>query len=225
MPSLSSIVPYIADNKASWKNEVHRRQWASTLKTYVHPVIGHLPVAGVDTAMVLKILRPIWNTKPETANRVRGRIEAILDWAKTHTYRQGDNPARWKGHLDNVLPKRSKVRRVRHHPALRTLMFPSSWRNCATTAGRTGAVTLTQRLVRAQQNGFLVDKDIPEHLWTAAALGGIVEHHGADIVQNVAASAIQTALADPGQRAGKPIGAESTTNTRHQRDTLCMART
>src|SRR4030081_1555249 len=149
MPSLSSIVPYIADNKASWKNEVHRRQWASTLKTYVHPVIGHLPVAGVDTAMVLKILRPIWNTKPETANRFRGRIEAILDWAKTHTYRQGDNPARWKGHLDNVLPKRSKVRRVRHHPALRTLMFPSSWRNCATTAGRTGAVTLTQRLVRA----------------------------------------------------------------------------
>jgi hypothetical protein len=116
-------------------------------------------------------------------------------------------------------------------------MFPSSWRNCATwkgkrlleftilTAGRTGAVTLTQRLVRAQQNGFLVDKDIPEHLWTAAALGGIVEHHGADIVQNITASAIQTALADPGERAGKPIGAESTTNTRHQRDTLCMART
>jgi integrase len=109
---------YLRDNEASWKNAVHRRQWASTLKTYVHPVIGHLPVAGVDTGLVLKILRPIWSAKPETANRVRGRIETILDWAKTHSYRQGDNPARWKGHLDNVLPKRSKVKRVRHHPAL-----------------------------------------------------------------------------------------------------------
>lgn len=109
---------YIRDNQASWKNEVHRRQWASTLKTYVHPEIGHLPVAGVDTALVLKILRPIWTEKPETANRVRGRIETILDWAKAHAYRKGDNPARWKGHLDNVLPKKSKVKRTRHHPAL-----------------------------------------------------------------------------------------------------------
>jgi integrase len=89
-----------------------------TLKTYVYPEIGHLPVSGVNTALVLKILRPIWTAKSETASRVRGRIESILDWAKIHTYRDGDNRARWKGHLDNVLPKRSKVRRVRHHPAL-----------------------------------------------------------------------------------------------------------
>jgi integrase len=109
---------YIKDNKAGWKNEVHRRQWESTLDTYVHPTIGHLPVAGVNTALVLKILRPIWTTKSETANRVRGRIESVLDWAKTHTYRDGENPARWRGHLDNVLPARSKVRKVQHHKAI-----------------------------------------------------------------------------------------------------------
>jgi integrase len=145
---------YLRDNETSWKNAVHRRQWGSTLKTYVHPVIGHLPVAGVDTGLVLKILRPIWNTKPETANRVRGRIETILDWAKTHSYRQGDNPARWKGHLDNVLPKRSKVKRVRHHPALPYVDVPEfvaelrdiegvsaqALQFTILTAGRTGAV-------------------------------------------------------------------------------------
>jgi integrase len=109
---------FLKDNEASWKNEVHRRQWKSTLATYVHPVIGDLPVAGVDTALVLKILRPIWTTKPETAGRVRTRIAKILDWAKTNSYRHGDNPARWQGHLENVLPEKSKVSSVRHHPAL-----------------------------------------------------------------------------------------------------------
>jgi integrase len=145
---------YIEDNEAGWKNEVHRRQWGSTLKTYVHPVIGHLPVAGVDTGLVLRILRPIWSEKPETANRVRGRIETILDWAKAHAYRAGDNPARWKGHLDNVLPKKSKVKRVRHHPALPYSDVPAFMADLRAregltaraleftvlTAGRTGAV-------------------------------------------------------------------------------------
>jgi integrase len=161
---------YLRDNEASWKNEVHRRQWASTLKTYVHPVIGHLAVAGVDTGLVLKILRPIWNAKPETANRVRGRIETILDWAKTHSYRQGDNPARWKGHLDNVLPKRSKVKRVRHHPALPYMEVPDfvaelrdvdgitarALEFTILTAGRTGAVI----------GANLTEIDIAAKVWT-----------------------------------------------------------
>jgi integrase len=93
-------------------------QWKSTLTTYATPVFGALPVGAVDTGLVMKALDPIWNTKPETATRVRGRIEAILSWAKVRGYRDGENPARWKGHLDHLLPKRNKVRAVEHHAAL-----------------------------------------------------------------------------------------------------------
>jgi hypothetical protein len=81
-------------------------------------VFGSLPVQGVDVGLVLKAIEPIWVTKPETAGRVRGRIEAILDWATARGYRQGENPARWRGHLENLLPSRSKVREVEHHAAL-----------------------------------------------------------------------------------------------------------
>ena len=109
---------YIAANRAAWRNEKHAAQWESTLKTYAYPIIGALPVAAVDTGHVTKILEPIWTKKPETASRVRGRIEAILAFATTHRWRTGENPARWRGHLENVLPKRSKVAAVEHHAAL-----------------------------------------------------------------------------------------------------------
>src|SRR4029077_7230613 len=82
------------------------------------PLIGTLPVQAIDTALVLKVLEPIWTVKPETAGRVRGRIESILDWAKVRGYRTGENPARWRGHLDKLLPARGKVRKVKHHAAL-----------------------------------------------------------------------------------------------------------
>jgi integrase len=109
---------FIASHEAGWKNERHVAQWRSTLKTYVTPVFGKLPIQSIDTALVMKALDPIWKTKPETASRLRGRIEAILAWATVRKYRQGDNPARWKGHLDQLLPARSKVRSVEHHAAL-----------------------------------------------------------------------------------------------------------
>ncbi|MGE3476401.1 MAG: tyrosine-type recombinase/integrase [Rhodospirillaceae bacterium] len=109
---------YIASHKAGWKNQKHAEQWTNTLKTYVYPTIGTLPVQKVDTAQVMDVLEPIWTTKNETAVRIRGRIEMILGWAKVRGYRQGDNPARWKDHLDKLLPKPSKVRKVKHHPAL-----------------------------------------------------------------------------------------------------------
>jgi integrase len=152
---------YLKDNEGSWKNEVHRKQWASTLKTYVHPVIGALPVAGVDTGLVLKILRPIWNAKPETANRVRGRIETILDWAKTHSYRKGDNPALWKGHLDNVLPKRSKVKRVRHHPALPYADVPEFVAVLRDVEGIT-ARALEFTILTAGRTGAVIGATLPE---------------------------------------------------------------
>jgi integrase len=109
---------YIADHVATWKNQKHRDQWPASLKAYAYPVFGDLSVADVDLALVLKSIKPIWNEKPETASRVRGRIETILGWATTHGYRTGDNPARWRGHLENLLPSPDKVKPVKHHPAL-----------------------------------------------------------------------------------------------------------
>jgi integrase len=109
---------YIAAHSAGWRNPKHARQWPSTLGTYVYPIFGALPVQAIDTGLVMKVLEPIWTTKTETASRVRGRIESILDWATVREYRRGDNPARWKGHLEEVLAEKSKVRRVEHHAAL-----------------------------------------------------------------------------------------------------------
>jgi integrase len=109
---------YIAAYRAGWRNAKHAAQWDATLATYAYPVIGGLPVSAVEISHVTKILEPIWVTKTETATRIRGRIEAVLDYARTHRWREGENPARWRGHLENVLPKRSKVRKVKHHAAL-----------------------------------------------------------------------------------------------------------
>jgi len=109
---------YIASQRKGWRNEKHKAQWPATLATYVYPLIGELPVQAIDTGLVCKVLEPIWTTKPETAGRVRGRIEVILDCAKARDYRTGENPARWRGHLDKLLPKRSKVAEVEHHAAL-----------------------------------------------------------------------------------------------------------
>jgi integrase len=109
---------YIASHRTGWRNQKHAAQWESTLKTYAEPIIGSVSVQAIDTALVLKVLEPTWNTKPETAGRVRGRMESVLDWATTRGYRKGENPARWRGHLDNLLPARSKVRAIKHHAAL-----------------------------------------------------------------------------------------------------------
>jgi integrase len=109
---------YIDAHKAGWRNAKHAAQWRATLDAYAAPTIGALPVADVDTGLVLKVLRPIWNEKPETATRVRGRLAAVLGWATAQGHRTGDNPARWRDHLAKLLPARTKVRRVVHHPAL-----------------------------------------------------------------------------------------------------------
>lgn len=109
---------FIKANKAGWKNAKHAAQWEATLRTYAHPVFGALPVAAVDTSLVLKALEPIWTEKPETASRLRGRIESVLDWATVRGYRKGENPARWRGHLEKLLPARAKVKAVEHHAAL-----------------------------------------------------------------------------------------------------------
>lgn len=109
---------YIEAHRAGWKNAKHADQWTNTLTTYADPVFNSRPVSAIDTTLVMKVLEPIWATKTETASRLRGRIESVLDWATVRGYRTGENPARLKGHLDTLLPKRSRVQKVVHHPAL-----------------------------------------------------------------------------------------------------------
>jgi hypothetical protein len=117
---------YIRAHEAGWRDQKSARQWASSISTYVDPVFGEAPVQAVDTVLVLKAIEAIWRSKPETARRLRGRIESILDWAAARGYRQGENPARWRGHLENLLPLRSKVA-LRRCPIASSLR---SWRSC-----------------------------------------------------------------------------------------------
>lgn len=109
---------FLAGKRHEFRNPKHAAQWESTLRTYASPIIGKLSVDAIELPHIIKILEPIWTTKTETASRLRGRIEAVLAWATVGGYRSGDNPARWQGHLDAVLPKPSRVARVQHHRAL-----------------------------------------------------------------------------------------------------------
>jgi integrase len=117
---------YIEAHRPTWRNAKHAAQWPSTLETYVYPVFGDLPVQGIDEGLVVKVLEPIWSTKTETATRVRQRIEAVLDWASVRKFRRGENPARWKGCLESLLPKPASAKRAvrratgraEHHAAL-----------------------------------------------------------------------------------------------------------
>jgi integrase len=112
------VEAYHASHCVSWTNQKHAREWKASLATHVLPQIGDLPVASIDTAQVLRVLQPAWTKVPETASRLRSRLESVLDWAKVHGYRNGENPARWRGHLDHLLPSRKKLARVKHHAAL-----------------------------------------------------------------------------------------------------------
>jgi len=161
---------YIEAHKSGWRNAKHRAQWTSTLEAYAYPVIGELPVSAVGTAHVSAIIEPIWTTKPETASRVRGRIEAILDYARAREFRSGENPARWRGHFANMLPARGKVARVRHHAALPWAemgTFMAELRSRDATAARAlefGILTAarTGEVLGARWN----EMDLDAELWT-----------------------------------------------------------
>jgi integrase len=109
---------YHEAHKAGWRNPRHVREWLASMRSHASPVLGTLPVADIDTAMVVRVLEAIWNTRTATAARIRSRIEAVLDWAKVRGFRQGENPARWKGHLDHLLPDRHAVRATKHFAAM-----------------------------------------------------------------------------------------------------------
>ena len=109
---------YLAAHQHTWKNAKHRQQWVNTLQSYAFPVFGSWPVQSVDIGAVMKVIEPLWTGKTETASRLRGRIETVLDYAAARGWRTGENPARWQGHMENLLPKRADVAKVEHHAAL-----------------------------------------------------------------------------------------------------------
>ncbi|HEY2531836.1 MAG TPA: integrase arm-type DNA-binding domain-containing protein [Xanthobacteraceae bacterium] len=164
---------YITAHRAGWKNDKHASQWPSTLEAYVYPAFGSLPVQVVDVALVMKALGPIWEAKPETASRVRGRIEVVLDWASASGYRQGENPARWRGHLDKLLPPRSKVARVEHHAALPYRDLPGFIMDLRQQEG-VAARALEFTILTAGRTGEVigatwVEIDLEARLWTIPA--------------------------------------------------------
>ena len=164
---------YIAAHKAGWKNPKHADQWANTIKTYASPVMGKLPVDKVDTPHVMKVLEPIWATKAETASRLRGRMEAILDWATVRKYRTGENPARWKGHLDTLLPARGKVARVQHFAALPWKEVGDFMKDLSEQPG-IGALALQFTILTAARSGEVRgmtwdEVDLEDGLWVIPA--------------------------------------------------------
>jgi integrase len=163
----------IEAKRPGWRNAKHAEQWSSTLATYAYPKLGALDVQAIDTNAVLEVLRPIWTTKTETASRVRQRVEAVLDYATAVRARSGDNPARWRGHLDHLLARPSAVHKVKHHAAL-------DWRHApefmAALAKRSGvdARALAFSILTAARSGEVRgmrwgELDRQEAVWTVPA--------------------------------------------------------
>ena len=158
----------IEAKRAEWKNAKHASQWHNTIRDYVNPVLGDLPVDQVELNHVLEVLNPIWTTKTETATRVRQRIETIIDWARVRGYRSNENPARWRGHLEAVLPKPRKIKAVEHHVSLHYSEIPE-FMHWLCRKESLSALTLTFIILTASRSGEArgakeeeVDSD---HVW------------------------------------------------------------
>jgi integrase len=164
---------FIEKNRAGWRNPKHRQQWENTLATYVYPVIGDLPVAAIDAGLVVQVLDPIWTEKPETASRVRGRIEAVLDAATVRGFRQGPNPAQWKGNLAHILPAHSRIRKVAHHAALPFDEMPQFLAALRTRGGMAARALEFAALTAARTGEVLGARwgefDLAAKVWTVPA--------------------------------------------------------
>jgi integrase len=143
---------YVSLQSLGWRSVKHRKQWLAALVRHIYPVFGDLPVGDVDVAVVLRALEPIWTSRPDTASRLRQRIEAILDWATVRGLRTGENPARWRGHLEKALPRKSDIRKVQHHPALPFADLPAFWQAMSERFG-TGADALRFAILTAARSG------------------------------------------------------------------------
>lgn len=163
----------IESKKPEWKNAKHAQQWSNTLTTYAYPVFGDISVSDVDTDLVLKAIEPIWISKAETASRVRQRIETVLDWARARGYAEGENPARLRGHLDNILAKTAKVKRVKHHPAVPYKQIPEFMEQLRERKG-SSALALEFMILTAARTGEIrgakwEEIDLTTNVWTIPA--------------------------------------------------------
>jgi len=161
---------FVDAHKAGWKNTKHVKQWSSTLETYAYPAIGSLPVASVNTEHILSVLKPIWTEKPETAARIRGRIENILDYAIVRNWRQEPNPARWKGHMSQLLAKRSAVQAIEHHAAMPFADVPAFIRELR-KRNASAALALEFAILTAARTGEVIgavwnEIDLDALVWT-----------------------------------------------------------
>ncbi len=207
---------YIEVHRAGWRNAKHADQWTNTIKTYAAPFLGDRSVQSIDTALVMKVLEPIWESKTETASRVRGRIEAVLDWAAVRGLRRGENPARWRGHLDHLLPERAKVQRVIHHPAL---PYDQMGRFMLSLRAEEGVAArgLEFQILAAARTGEVIgarwdEFDDDKRLWTVPAvrMKAQREHRVPLSARAIAILAAQRAVSQsefvfPGMRPPKPL--------------------
>jgi integrase len=214
------VEAFIRDNEKKWTHPKHRRDWERTLVRFVFPTLGNLPVASIDTPLVLKVIKPLWERVPETASRVRGRIEAVLGWATVHHYRTGDNPARWRGHLEHALPSRSEIAKVEHHAAMPytgVASFMGALRKDTSLAARClEFITLSAARLGEATGATWEEIDLGACTWTIPA-----ERMKADKEHKVplskAALAVLKAMREiqqsdyvfPGFKPGQSIGADS----------------
>jgi integrase len=216
---------YIAAHKAEWTNEKHRKQWSKTFvadeEPYVPTAIGKLPVAAIDEAIVMKILAPLWEAKPSTAGRVRGRIESVLDWATTSKFRTGDNPARWKGHLEHLLAKPEKAsedRRLAALPYTEMGAFMAELRRRDGTAARALEFTILTAARAGESFGTTwseIDQKndklwvVPSQRMKAGAEHRVPLSGAALAVLNEMRKIRRTELVFEGARAGRPLSHEA----------------
>ena len=217
---------FIDGHTPSWRNPKHAAQWGATIETYANPAFGDLPVGDISTTHVLAAIEPIWLCKPETASRLRGRIERILDFAKTRGWRWGENPAAWKGHLALTLPARSKVRKVEHYAALPWREIGDFMLALKDQAG-IGARALRFAVLTAARSGEVrgagwseIDMSAATWIVRAERMKGGREHRipfsgpALDILREMAAARLSKdseALVFPGRDTGRPLSDMSLT--------------
>jgi integrase len=208
---------YIASHEAGWGNPKHRQQWTNTLAQHVHPVIGGLPVHAIDTALVMKVIGPLWKKIPETAARVRGRIESVLAWATVSGFRVGPNPAQWRNHLDRLLPATSKIRKVEHHSALPYIeigAFVARLRQESSIAARALEFLILTATRLGEVLGMTWDEvNFANQTWTVpAARMKAKEQHRVPLSDAAVAvlkrvhNIRQGGLVFPGRLSGRPLG-------------------